>query len=311
MKISANGIYDLSMETYHSDCCDGPSVSASVLHKMNAECPAKVWETSPLNPNRVEDKAKKAFDVGRAAHALTLGEPEFARYFVVSPYDDFRTKEAREWRDGETRTVLKSDDFEDVFAMAAARKRSPQCAQAFLKGMPERSLIHRDEETGVYLKVRPDWLPDDPAKDFIQEYKTARTIQPRRLGMAVFDYGYHSQAAMQFDVTAAVLNVTPLGVAHIVQEKEVPYLAELKMFDIDQLEFGRREYRRALQLFARCWEARLAGKPERVAWPGFSVEAQYFETPYYIRKKMEQPDELDRYGHAQGEHTSRDYFAAG
>lgn len=317
-RITAPGIYDLSMEEYHGDCCDGPSVSASVLHKMNSECPAKVWEVSPLNKSRVEDKSTKAFDFGRASHSLTLGEPEFAKHFVICPHDRLNANPGKQWNDNwkaeveagrEKRALVRKDDFDDIRAMADARRRSPQCARAFQNGKPERSLIHRDPETGIYLKVRPDWLPDDPAQDFLQEYKTARTIQPRRLGMAVFDYGYHSQAALQFDVTALVLDVKPLGVAHIVQEKEIPYLAELKMFDVDQLEYGRKEYRRALRLFARCWELHLAGKPERVAWPGYTVDAQYFETPYYIQKKMENPDEFDRYADAARASNANEFHA--
>lgn len=289
-KITKAGVYDIPIEQYHSDCCDGPSVSASGLSTIINECPAIFWESTYLNPNAVPDRSTHAFDVGRAAHSLVLGEPEFAKYFAISPFDDFRTKEARAWRDAETRTVLKAKDFEAISDMAAAQKRSPQVANAFRDGRPEMSLIWRDEETGVWVKSRPDWLPNEPTREFAIDYKSCRSIKPRVLGAAVFDYGYHCQAAMIVDAIEIVLGVKPLGVAHVVQEKDRPYLAELRMFSPEQLDFGRLEYRRALRIFAECWERHLAGKPERIAWPGYTANPDYFLTPYHISKAMEESE---------------------
>lgn len=321
MKIDRAGIFDLTMEEYHGDTCVGPSLSASRLQTIIAQCPAVFWETSPLNPNRVEAKATKALDVGRAAHSLTLGEPEFARNFVICPHDNLAAHPGRAWNDEwkasvaagrEKRTLIRKNDFDDITAMAAAQRRSPQVARAFANGKPEQSLIWLDDETGVFLKSRPDWLPNDPRAGYLIDYKTARSIHPRKLAAAAFDYGYHLQAAMQCDGTKAVFDIEPLGIAHVCQEKTAPYLAELKMFQPDQLEFGRREYRRALNTFARCWEMHLAGKPERVAWPGYTVNAEYFETPYWITKQMENPtDEFDRYADAERQYTAGEYLKAG
>jgi len=304
IKIDKPGLYDLNMATYHDDCCDGPSVSATVLARTLAECPAKVWETSPLNPSRVEEKSKPDFDIGRAAHALVLGEPEFNAHFVVAPYDDFRTKEAREWKAAEKRTVIKADVFENILAMTNAQKRSPQVARAFVEGKPEQSLVWLDAETGIWLKSRPDWLPNDPKARPAVDYKTCRSIEPRKMGMDAFAYGYHIQAALIVDGARAVLGVEPLGVAHVCQEKTIPYLAELRMFDADQLEFGRREYRRALRIFAECWHHHKLGFPERNAWPGYTAKPEYFQTPYHILKQMEsQPN-------APASKTGTDDYAA-
>lgn len=287
-RITTPGRYRLSMEQYHGDSCVGPSVSASVLHRMLSECPAKVWETSPLNPHRVPEESKPDFDIGRACHALVLGEPEFNRYFIISPYDEFRTKEARAWRDEQTRTVVKAELFETILAMAEAQRRSPQVARAFIDGSPEESLIWLDAETGIWLKSRPDWLPQDPTKRPLVDYKTCRSIEPRKMGVDAFAYGYHIQAALQADGVRAVLGAEPAGVAHVCQEKAAPYLAELRMFDDEQIAYGRREYRRALRLFAECWERHLAGKPTRAAWPGFTTSPAYFETPYYIAMRIQE-----------------------
>lgn len=307
MKISEPGIYDIPIEEYHGDPCDGPSISSSGLRALLLECPAKYWATSPLNPNRFEEKRSEALDIGAAAHCLTLGEPEFNKYFIVSPFDNFQTKAAREWRDEQTRTVIRKEDFDRIEIVSAVQKRSAQVMRAFEHGKPEMSLIWKDEETGVWLKARPDWLPNKPKERFIVEYKTAVSINPRKWSSDAFKFGYHMQAAMQIDGIKAVMGVDPIGVAHVVQEKDPPYLAELRLFGPEQIEDGRFMYRRALKIFARCYET---GE-----WPGYTDEPSYVETPLwfaaYVERMRNEPDSDDKPSESASEYDAADYLTAG
>lgn len=279
MKIDKPGMYDLPIEEYLGDCCVGPSISSSGLRTILLECPALYWAFSPLNPNRFPDESTKALDIGRAAHALALGEPEFNKYFIISPYDDFRSKEARTWRDDQTRTVLKAAEFDEVQAVAAVQRRSAQVMRAFEDGAPEKSLIWYDKETGIWLKDRPDWLPHKPSERFIVEYKTALSVEPRRWSNDAFKFGYHMQAAMHVDGARNVMGVDPMGVCHVVQEKSAPYLAELRLFSPEQLEDGRFQYRLALKKFAKCLKEGI--------WPSYTEEPQFVETPYWHVMLME------------------------
>lgn len=302
-KISEAGVYDLTMGEYHSDICIGPSISSGGLNLINSECPAIYWGRSYMNPAGVSDIDTKALAVGKAAHSLALGEPEFAAHFAILPFDSMRTNEAKAWRDkteAEGKVILRADDFDMVKAMAAAIKRSPQCSRAFRDGKPERSLIWQDEETGVWLKSRPDWLPDDPTRGMIIDYKTTADLRPRKFSAQAFECGYHLQAAMQVDACRAVLGVDPLGIGHVVQEKSQPHLAEVRLFTPEQIDFGRREYRRALRTFARCWATK--------QWPGYTDQPQYIETPYYIAQKMEDPFYGDQ--DDAGDARTADYLGA-
>lgn len=280
-KITKNGVYDIEIDRYHNDphLCDGPSISSSGLRTLLLECPARYWAFSPYNPNRFPDESTKALDVGRAAHCLVLGEPEFNAHFIISPYDEFRSKESRAWRDEQTRTVLKAEDFELVKILAEVQRRSAQAMRAFQDGKPEVSLIWKDEETGIWLKARPDWLPNKPQERFIVEFKSALSLDPRRWAASAFGFGYHMQAALQIDGVKACMGVDPIGVAHCVQEKDPPYLCELRLFQPDHIEWGRKQYRRALKLFAHCMKT---GE-----WPGWTSEPTYTETPYYIARDMD------------------------
>jgi hypothetical protein len=280
MTITAPGVYSIDIEAYHNDphLCAGPSISASGL-KAVANCPALYWATSPYNPKRWPSVETKALNLGRAAHALVLGEPEFLKYFIVSPYDDFRTKEAREWRDSQRQTILKSDDLAIVRDMADAQRASACVMHAFEHGRPEMSLIWKDKETGIWLRSRPDWLPDDPGPQYVIDYKTAVSIEPRKLSADAWKFGYHIQAALQRDAVQEVMGAR-CGVAHVVQEKTPPYLCDLRMFQEEQLDYGARVYRKALRRFADCMAS---GK-----WPAYSDGGLFFETPYYIQKQMEE-----------------------
>lgn len=59
----------------------------------------------------VEKSYGKAVDIGKFVHAVLLGGEQD---FVVSPYNDFRTKEAREWKAQQTKTILNEAEFETI-----------------------------------------------------------------------------------------------------------------------------------------------------------------------------------------------------
>lgn len=287
MTTYGTGIYPgIDIDLYHSQkICDGPSISSSGLRTIGIECPARFYAYSDLNPNKVQPKDKASLNFGRAAHALMLGEPEFNSKFVISPYETFNAANARAWRDAQTKQIVRVADMVIINDMVRALKNNPQVARAFKTGQPEQSIIWRHGSTGIWLKARPDWMPDDPTKEFIIEYKTAATIQPRALSANVFRYGYHMQAALFLDGLKEATGINAFSIAHVVQEKDPPYLAELRMFTPEQIEFGRHAYWRALQIFAECLST---GK-----WPGYTSEPQFFQTPFSVQKQMEEETDDD------------------
>lgn len=309
--VSTPGVYDLDIDIYHSQkCCIGPSVSSSGLRKVLLECPARFYAYSDLNPNPFEKEPSKALNFGKAAHALMLGEPAFDKHFFVSPHEAFNKNPGKTWYDDwkaeveakrETRQLLRPSDLVIVKQMVTAQRTDPEVSRAFVEGDAEKSLIWKDEETGVFLKARPDWLPHKPAERLVTEYKTTVTCQPRKLSASVFQYGYEMQAALALDGIEIVMGVDPKGLAHIVQEKDAPYLVELKLFTPEQINFGRLKYRKAVRIFADCLHTN--------KWPGWTVGPSYYDTPYYIAKAMENFNDDARTAEADS-FSSADYLAA-
>lgn len=274
-RITTPGLYDIPMEFYHSDCCDGPSVSGSGLVKIEKTSLAHFWYTSHLNPNRPNiDSAAMSF--GRAAHAIMLGEPCFDQYFVLSPYDDYRTKEARAWRDEQTRTIVKQSQFDSIKAMRDTVLKTPLIQNCFKDGRPEMSLIWKDAETGIWLKSRPDWLPN--TIPFVPNFKSCRSARPTDFQRQAFELGYHQGAALTIEGLKQVLGWKNPAYYFVAQEKEPPYVAGLFMLRDTDIEWGALQNRRALRKLAKALDA---GQ-----WPGYASGAVEISMPAWTEKLL-------------------------
>lgn len=74
----------------------------------------------------IDETYGKAADIGTMAHALVLGgEPDW----VVSEFDNFRTKAAQEWKANQTKIVITEADFKQIVDVAEAIKRHPLASQ--------------------------------------------------------------------------------------------------------------------------------------------------------------------------------------
>lgn len=70
----------------------------------------------------ISKKYGKSADIGSLIHAYLFGGRQ---EFTVSPYTDFRTKEAREWRDSQTLPIISDEEFETITKVGDAVKTHP------------------------------------------------------------------------------------------------------------------------------------------------------------------------------------------
>src|SRR3990167_5327922 len=90
------GVHDVPAEQYHADPCPAPSLSCSIAELFITACPALARFNHPrLNPGYQPEHEEK-FDLGSAAHAMTLNDD---RAFEIIDAADWRTKEAKAQRD--------------------------------------------------------------------------------------------------------------------------------------------------------------------------------------------------------------------
>jgi len=253
--ITEPGVYQMTADAYHADPVAGGSLSSSGARALlPPSCPAR------FRYDRDHGQAhKRTFDLGHAAHLLVLGEgPEL----VVIDADSYRTKAAREQRDEahERGAVpLLADEAAQVLAMADELRSHPVASLLFDpgRGLPEQTLIWRDDPTGMMRRARLDWLPDQPTHSrlIIPDYKTCHSAAPDLLARAAYQYGYHQQAEWNTAGAQALgLADDDAAFVFVCQEKAPPYLVTVLELDATALRIGAIRNRRALQIFARCVE---------------------------------------------------------
>ena len=268
--VTEPGVYDLPEFIYHADPVPGGSLSQSGAKKLLSTCPARFRyeQDNPPGPTR-------AMELGTAAHKLVLG---VGADLVEVEAKDWRSKDAKEAADAARArgaVPLLSEEMRTVEAMAEALSQHP-IARALLNrdaGTPEASLFWRDDETGVMLRSRFDFLPDRGVRDrlLVSDYKTCVSAHPDKFQKSAYDFGYFQQAAWYLSGVRALGLADDAAFVFIAQEKAPPYL--VSVFDVDfvALDYGHSRNREAIDLFAECVAAN--------HWPGYADDVVTLRLP--------------------------------
>ncbi|WP_328336822.1 PD-(D/E)XK nuclease-like domain-containing protein [Streptomyces violaceus] len=277
VEVEAPQIVDgLSADDYHAD---RTSVSSSGLRALLPPgCPAqfKYDRDNPQPP-------KREFDLGHAAHKLVLGEgPEFR----TIEFPDYKKVAAQRERDeayelGLVPLLTKEHDM--VQAMAEAVRQHPVAGPLFTpdSGKAEQSIYWTDHRTGVRCRCRPDWMPtpQENGRLVVVDYKTAKAVDEAALQRAVYERGYHAQAAFYLDgvKAAGLTGGQEPAFIFVFQAKTAPYLVHLVELDFPALTLGAARNERALRIYADC---------ERTGnWPGFNDRITYLPLPAWAEKR--------------------------
>ncbi|MGB6229743.1 MAG: PD-(D/E)XK nuclease-like domain-containing protein [Litorimonas sp.] len=281
--INKPGVYDISMERYHSQCCDGPSVSSSGLRKIENDSPRHFWWNAVgLNPKAKPQPYKPHFHLGTAVHAFLFDDVDEIEKIVVRPdeFNDYRSKAAKAWRADAVesgKTIVTEDLMADICHMADALSSEPGVAELLTAGDPEKSLIWRDAETGIWCKSRPDRLPTDGV---LADLKTTDCAAPHAIDRTIAKFGYHMQLALAGDGFEA-LDRTPLRDAWFVfVETKPPYCVTVARVADELIEFGRMQCRRALRKMADCLKSG--------DWPSYREGPMTAYGPDWHFKKLQQ-----------------------
>lgn len=270
-RIVKPGVYTMSLDDYHRDPVPGGSLSSTGARRiLPPGCPAR------FDYDRRHGRlATKAMELGTAAHALVLGTgPELE----VIDAPDRRTKAVKahvETARADGLLPLLEYEYQQVLAMAEAIKAHPGAGALFDPdhGTPERSLFWRSG--GIWRRARPDWMHDAPSgRLIVTDYKTCASADLDKLSRAMFDLGYHQQAAWYLDgVRALGLGADPAFV-FVFQEKTPPYLVRFVEPDVIALKIGRDLNEQAAQLYRECSKSG--------SWPGYSSDVDPLTLPAWV-----------------------------
>jgi hypothetical protein len=298
--ISKPGVYSgVPIEVYHSQAiCAGTSVSSSGLRRIleeNGGSPAHFWCEWDGNPEALEPEEKAHFALGKAAHHLFLGEKLFYDSFIIrpaeiadehgvlKPWQGNRTvcKQWTEQARATGRTILSVDQVEVIKAMARQLVRyAPQGSpiRSALTGLVERTIIWRDEETGLWIKTRPDVIPTHSG-EFV-DLKTTNEVHYHDLERAFTEYGYAQQMALIREGARVVLKMTETLFALLFIMKKAPWWPRIMELKPEALDIGHKLNRKALKLLKEC----LAKKD----WPGpGGYDVSFIDVQDWYRKRVE------------------------
>lgn len=264
---------DVPEALYHRDPVAGGSLSASGARRLlPPSTPAHFqhWRTAG-------EQTSAEFDLGHAAHRLVLGTGLVIRRVE---YDSWRTNAAKAEaaaarKAGEV--PLLADDHDKVLAMAAALRADPVASKLFVAGgRAEVTIVWIDPTTRVVRRGRIDWL----IGRYVVDYKTTREASDDAIERAIANYGYHAQLAGYCDgVKLLGLAGDPVPIL-VAQEKEPPYLVNVKQLDELSMRIGRERNARALEIYRDCTAAGI--------WPGYSDRVTFASVPRWHIKAHEE-----------------------
>lgn len=279
------------IEAYHG----GPGISKTGLDHV-ARSPATFYALH-LDPARPPEKERAGQLEGQLAHCAILEPAEFDKRYAVLPADaPDRPTEAmlnaknpsessiarqKWWADwnskNQGRVIVTHDQRETALRQAESVRRLPDVAEALAAGRPEVSAYWIDPETGVLCRCRPDWV--HPAGDngvILLDVKTYSDASPAEFARQIARKRYHVQDAFYSDGFARASGLEVLAFVFVAVETEWPYAASAVMLDVPGRDVGRIQYRRDLDVYARC----LASNE----WPGYGAAIHQVSLPAWASK---------------------------
>lgn len=259
----------MSDDEYRADPVPGGSLSSTGA-KAILKSPAHYrWQID-------HPRQSTAFDIGHAVHALVLG---VGMTVEVLDFDSYRTKAAQQARDEAASAGLApilSGDYQPIVDMAEAVATHPGAIELFERdGAPEVSAFACDPETGVWLRARPDFLPDPGAGPTpIVDLKTSISADPKQFTRSAAEYGYDIQAELYRHVVGLARGDSATEFRFVVVEKNPPHLVSVVELDGEYAAIGRQRMRRAIETYKRCRETD--------EWPGYGAETHLIAPPRWL-----------------------------
>ncbi len=191
--------------------------------------------------------------LGTAIHAAILEPERFEATYIESPYSDFRSKDAREWRDEKTQKghrILSSDSMATVM-LAAQRVWEHPSASRLLAARTdtELTIIWDDEATALRCKARIDAVASLGDRSVLVDIKTTRSAQAVQFAKSIVNLGYHIQLAWYLRALAQSGFSDVNDALIIAVENEPPCAVQVFRLGVRAIGEGHREANRLLELW--------------------------------------------------------------
>lgn len=270
---------NLPKNEYLADPCHRPSLSSSIASLLLQRSPAHAFAAHPRLGGHRSDPTEAMLKGSLLDSLLCGGDAEI----IESPYDEYRTKEAREWRDAQSATgklAVKRKDLEYAKKAADYIRENLLSLGVELTGQPQTSAIW--ESNGVLCRGRFDYW--NPSEALLIDLKTCDSAAPGGLGNKFVSFGYAVQWAAYVQAIETLIPELQGRVRMIFAcaETEAPYACTVATLGGTMRAFGQWQWKRAVETWGRCleskqWPAYGETEVEAPAWAVAAMEAGMLE----------------------------------
>ncbi|HNY81179.1 MAG TPA: PD-(D/E)XK nuclease-like domain-containing protein [Candidatus Fermentibacter daniensis] len=207
--------------------------------------------------------------LGRATHTAVFEPDRLPLEYVVWPH----RRQGRDWDEFKAaaesagKTVLNGDEYQTALDIRDSVRGQSVAAAMLHRGRPEVMLAWQNQETGLDVKGRLDWIASlADGSGAIIDLKTTADISPRIFAAHAWRLGYYHQAAMYQEGYAATSGGTVLPCYIIAVESKPPHACTVYSLPAESVAAAWDQYVGWLRAVLEC---RASG-----VWPGPVEEAE-------------------------------------
>jgi exodeoxyribonuclease VIII len=215
-----------------------------------------------------------AMRLGQMIHRAIL-EPDALDVSVKPEGLNLSTKEGKEWKAAQTKTIITQDEYVTIKGMRDSVHAHPAVKRVLDNARTEVSLFASGED-GVLRKARVDALPE--GGNVIVDIKSCQSADPDMMAKSVASYRYDVQAAYYLDL-CQLLGLDKTEFLFVCVEKTPPFAVAVYALDQDAIAWGRKQYQRDLAAVKHCMA--------EDHWPSFTQDITTLGLPSWAAKQAE------------------------
>lgn len=281
--ITEPGLYpDIPEDQYHADPVPDGSLSVTSAKKLlPPSCPA-IFDYDRQHP----PASTKAMDKGTVVHGLILGTGQPVEIIDAPDYKTKKAQEAKKAAIAAGSIPMLPAEQKECEAIARAVLADDDTGPLFDSGDAEQSMFWVDDEFGIWLRGRTDWLTFFDAPTVV-DVKTTSDASPAEFARSVDKYRYYMQDPHYRDGLAAILGCHPdeIDFVFVAVPTTEPYLVMTYRLETEWTVLGRECNRIAREKYRDCTEAGV--------WPKWSNDITPLAMPYYAQRRIE--SEINEY----------------
>jgi hypothetical protein len=276
------GIFpDVDLAVYFGGLIPETTLSNSGIGKLLAETPLDfAFNNRQLNPDAEAVASSVAQVRGDVVGQLALGR---GKGFAISPYDDYRTGDAKAWKADVERAgqvPIKRKEYDKAEEVAAVMRERLGEILGGADYQTEVAFLYQEMTSFGPIWVRglmDVWCPD---LNLIVDLKCSAMLYDATVGRHMYNMGWDRQAALyQRGVGEITGQAGRIRFADLMVKPEAPFTSRLVGLEKSDEYQAIKECQEAMETFGRCY---YSGE-----WPGFSDTLERVPLPEWVRRARE------------------------